>query len=167
MRVFYILMNFGYLATLHPFDSPEDLELLDASIQAASGLSPTFDLLTIPGDLPALDLEGNFCNPQLLALTPEIEKPRAEVLTTVTIPIPAPATPAKEMKKIGGLTFEERLLRVNRYREKRGRRVWNRKVSYQCRKKVADNRIRIKGRFVTKEDALKLLKGERSNSVGL
>lgn len=32
---------------------------------------------------------------------------------------------------------------------KKNRRVWNKKVNYDCRKKVADGRLRIKGKFVT------------------
>jgi hypothetical protein len=30
-------------------------------------------------------------------------------------------------------------------------RKWRKKVSYDCRKKVADSRLRIKGKFVTRE----------------
>ena len=163
-------MNFSFFSSLHPLDSPEDFELLDASLQPTSGLSPTLDVLTIAGDLPALDLEGNFCNPRLLAYSPLVEAvklaPKPPVAELPCLPVP-PTLPAQETKKIGGLSYEERLIRLNRYREKRGRRVWRRRVSYQCRKKVADNRMRIKGRFVTKEDALKLLKADKSNSVGL
>mgnify|MGYP000002881402 CR=1 FL=1 len=32
-------------------------------------------------------------------------------------------------------------------------RIWKKKVSYDCRKKVADGRLRIKGKFVTREQA--------------
>jgi hypothetical protein len=39
---------------------------------------------------------------------------------------------------IGTLTFEERRAKVAKYLEKRKRRVWNRKITYVCRKKVAD-----------------------------
>lgn len=35
----------------------------------------------------------------------------------------------------------------------RKRRIWRKKVSYDCRKKVADGRLRIKGKFVTREQA--------------
>lgn len=50
--------------------------------------------------------------------------------------------------RIGKLTVEERLVKVRRYIEKRNKRKWLKKVSYDCRKHVADNRLRIKGRFV-------------------
>lgn len=56
-----------------------------------------------------------------------------------------------------GLTAEERRLKIKRFLEKRKRRIWNKKVSYDCRKKVADKRLRIKGRFVTREQAYAVL----------
>ena len=52
-------------------------------------------------------------------------------------------------KEIGGLSFEKRRLKLLRYLDKKKRRVWRKKVSYDCRKKVADGRLRIKGKFVT------------------
>lgn len=33
--------------------------------------------------------------------------------------------------------------------EKKRSRIWMKKVNYDCRKKVADGRLRIKGKFVT------------------
>jgi hypothetical protein len=54
--------------------------------------------------------------------------------------------------RIGKLTLDERLVKVRRYIEKRYRRKWLKKVSYDCRKTVADNRLRIKGRFVKNQD---------------
>ena len=56
-------------------------------------------------------------------------------------------------KNIGGLTFEKRRLKLLRYMDKKERRVWWKKVNYDCRKKVADGRLRIKGKFVTHEQA--------------
>ena len=36
--------------------------------------------------------------------------------------------------------------------EKRKQRVWTKKVKYDVRKNFADSRLRVKGRFVKKED---------------
>ena len=58
---------------------------------------------------------------------------------------------------IGNLTYAERKVKIEKYLEKRKKRIWSKKISYDCRKRVADNRLRIKGRFVTKEQAFAIL----------
>lgn len=60
-------------------------------------------------------------------------------------------------KKIGGLPFEKRRIKLLKYLDKKKRRVWQKKVNYDCRKKVADCRLRIKGKFVTLEQACEQL----------
>ena len=60
-------------------------------------------------------------------------------------------------KMIGNLTAKERKEKIEKYQEKRKHRIWNKKTSYDCRKKVADKRLRIKGRFVTREQAFEIL----------
>ena len=52
--------------------------------------------------------------------------------------------------RIGIYTKKERIEIIERFREKRRRRVWKKKIRYHCRKNLADKRIRIKGRFVKK-----------------
>ncbi|CAD8195924.1 unnamed protein product [Paramecium pentaurelia] len=47
--------------------------------------------------------------------------------------------------------------KVNRYLEKKHNRTYERKVHYHIRQKVAEDRLRIKGRFVTWGQALKML----------
>jgi hypothetical protein len=65
-------------------------------------------------------------------------------------------------KYIGIYSPESRKKRVQRYQvcyvcsyrffEKRKQRVWTKKVKYDVRKNFADSRLRVKGRFVKKED---------------
>lgn len=66
-------------------------------------------------------------------------------------------------KRIGKLTQEERQRKIERYRAKRNLRVWEKRISYNCRKKVADKRLRIKGRFVSKEEANRLSERQKHN----
>ena len=61
-------------------------------------------------------------------------------------------------KKIGKLTPEERFIKIAHYKQKRNRRIFSKRINYQCRKRVADQRIRIQGRFVAKKDAIELMK---------
>lgn len=69
--------------------------------------------------------------------------------------------------KIGTLTYEQRQIKLKRYREKKKNRVWSKKINYNCRKKVAENRLRIRGRFVKKEQALVLQKISESCEINI
>ena len=53
-------------------------------------------------------------------------------------------------RKIGNMTLQERYIKIKRYKGKKENRIWKKKISYDCRKQVADKRLRIKGRFVSK-----------------
>merc|ERR1711916_37322 len=53
---------------------------------------------------------------------------------------------------IGAYSPESRRKRIEKFLEKRSRRVWTKKVKYDVRKNFADSRLRVKGRFVKKED---------------
>lgn len=48
----------------------------------------------------------------------------------------------------------ERSLKIERYKNKK--RNWTKKIAYDCRKRVADTRLRIKGRFISKKDSEKI-----------
>ena len=50
--------------------------------------------------------------------------------------------------RIGIYTPAERAAIIRRFQDKRTRRVWNKKIRYNCRKNLADRRMRVKGRFV-------------------
>ena len=52
----------------------------------------------------------------------------------------------------GAYSPTSRQLRVDRWKSKRGSRIWVKKVKYDVRKNFAESRLRVKGRFVKKED---------------
>jgi hypothetical protein len=55
---------------------------------------------------------------------------------------------------IGAYSPESRTVRISKFLEKRNHRVWTKTVKYDVRKNFADSRLRVKGRFVKKEDEL-------------
>ena len=55
---------------------------------------------------------------------------------------------------VGAYSPDSRKIRIERFLEKRNHRVWTKKVKYDVRKNFADSRLRVKGRFVKKEDEL-------------
>jgi len=54
--------------------------------------------------------------------------------------------------RIGIYLPEERKARIARFHSKRKMRIWRKRIKYDCRKKLADSRPRIKGRFVKRSD---------------
>lgn len=55
---------------------------------------------------------------------------------------------------VGAYSPDSRQLRIRRYMEKRNHRVFKKVVKYDVRKNFADSRLRVKGRFVKKEDEM-------------
>lgn len=55
---------------------------------------------------------------------------------------------------IGNYTIEERKQKLSRYRKKRNKRNFGRKIKYACRKALADSQPRVRGRFAKTEDLL-------------
>lgn len=54
--------------------------------------------------------------------------------------------------RIGIYLPEERKARIAKFHSKRKIRIWRKRIKYDCRKKLADSRPRIKGRFVKRSD---------------
>jgi hypothetical protein len=52
---------------------------------------------------------------------------------------------------VGAYSLDSRLRRIERFMAKRQERVWEKVVKYDVRKSFADQRLRVKGRFVKKE----------------
>jgi CCT motif len=65
--------------------------------------------------------------------------------------IPRPVNP-RVAGYVGVYSPEARKERIARFLAKRDKRVWTKKVKYDVRKNFADSRVRVKGRFVKKED---------------
>mmetsp|Transcript_9429 Transcript_9429/g.16512 ORF Transcript_9429/g.16512 Transcript_9429/m.16512 type:complete len:253 (+) Transcript_9429:374-1132(+) len=66
--------------------------------------------------------------------------------------------------RIGIYSKAERMALIHKFKRKRSRRVWTKKVRYSCRKNLAQQRIRIKGRFVKTTVPLKATEDEGSAS---
>nr|WED40984.1 CONSTANS-like 17 [Mangifera indica] len=54
--------------------------------------------------------------------------------------------------KVGRYSAEERKERILKYRAKRNQRNFNKTIKYACRKTLADNRPRIRGRFARNDE---------------
>jgi len=63
----------------------------------------------------------------------------------------------------GAYNKEERLTRINRFRQKRLERNYNKKIKYEYRKQLADQRPRVRGRFA-KSSSLEESKSGESGS---
>jgi hypothetical protein len=59
--------------------------------------------------------------------------------------------------KVGVYTRAERVERIQRFRQRKQSRIWKRQIKYDCRKRLADTRPRVKGRFVSSSDDMEVL----------
>jgi hypothetical protein len=62
--------------------------------------------------------------------------------------------------RIGAYTKEERQILIEKFRAKKKRRVWRKQIKYDCRKRLADTRPRVKGRFVSRKEKDTLSDGD-------
>lgn len=60
---------------------------------------------------------------------------------------------------IGSYCPKSRKVLLENYLKKRKNRVWTKKIRYSVRKTFADSRLRVKGRFISKEDEARLREG--------
>lgn len=94
-----------------------------------------------------------------------VSQPNSEGGKVATLPsalnsspsnVSSPATFQMELLnkdgRIGIYLPEARKARIARFHAKRKMRIWRKRIKYDCRKKLADSRPRIKGRFVKRSD---------------
>lgn len=71
--------------------------------------------------------------------------------------LPGSAPAPLFLNKLGPLTLLERQQKILRFIAKKSQKSLAKKFTYECRKQVAEKRLRIKGRFVTKQQAFEIL----------
>ncbi|XP_010533642.1 PREDICTED: uncharacterized protein LOC104809375 [Tarenaya hassleriana] len=64
--------------------------------------------------------------------------------------------------KVGRYSAEERRERISKYRAKRTQRNFTKTIKYGCRKTLADNRARIRGRFARNDEVVEIPKNSFS-----
>ncbi|MED6170897.1 hypothetical protein PIB30_035580 [Stylosanthes scabra] len=65
--------------------------------------------------------------------------------------------------KVGRYSAQERKEKISKYRAKRSQRKFNKTIKYACRKTLADNRVRIRGRFARNDDTSVITKAPCSS----
>lgn len=71
------------------------------------------------------------------------------------------------LRPVGSISWLERRGKVRKFKSKKSRRSWRKKINYDCRKKVADGRLRVKGKFVTREQACSILGVEEGSEESI
>ena len=121
--------------------------------------------------VPGSSFTSKFCPPSLSAMSASNDVrvldntivPQSNTVASTT-PLTCPSTPNKlshtacpmellnKEGRIGIYLPEERKARILKFYSKREKRIWRKRIKYDCRKKLADSRPRIKGRFVKRSD---------------
>lgn len=149
-------LGFPYWQQLAKLASPA---CQSRSLVDGSSLTPTFAALDFPKErmFDKLDhlvleprrhdesLEENSCRAIGKYLHDPNEKDR---LATLTLEHHVMGNTSS----VGAYTKAERAAKILRYREKRARRNFTKRVLYGCRKEFADSRPRVGGRFVIDEN---------------
>jgi hypothetical protein len=118
-----------------------------AGVTATSHPKPPTTTST-PNPLPPYNVQDPNASGQMATLP--------SALSANTVNGTTPATFQMELLnkdgRIGIYLPDARKARIARFHAKRKMRIWRKRIKYDCRKKLADSRPRIKGRFVKRSD---------------
>ena len=127
----------------------KEAEAKQGDEESASSMTPTADTTTLVLSLQAANSVKEIClEPARVSATSSLAsslflgKPVDSLLSALN------AGSSASSKKIGSYSPAARKLRIQKFHEKRKNRTWKKSIKYDCRKKLADDRPRIKGRFV-------------------
>jgi len=125
--------------------------------QSASSTPAPLSLPSSPPVLPPIEAaHGDLGAPTVHTISTGSASPALGATITATTVAGAGTTFSMDLLnkdgRIGIYLPEARRARIARFHEKRSRRIWRKRIKYDCRKKLADSRPRIKGRFVKRTD---------------
>ncbi|RHY29969.1 hypothetical protein DYB32_004722 [Aphanomyces invadans] len=131
-------------------DDEDDENEMDATSEAMMNTASS----PVVSDLES-HIHGLMLMPPVKSLsTTSPSKPSDKVIATSGTGVPQDSKfkklfePIVHQRTIGAYTPTARKLRLEKFHEKRKKRIWKKSIKYDCRKKLADDRPRIKGRFV-------------------
>ncbi|XP_023553012.1 uncharacterized protein LOC111810531 [Cucurbita pepo subsp. pepo] len=152
------------IPVLNPEDNPipENKPFPDASIQKSSsfGCLNSMDLVQGPTikpcfiDFPDMDFSSVYGMRRAFS-EGDIKTLGSDKIGMIHSPLHRPV--------FSNCTSEERLEKLSRYRNKRTKRNFGRKIKYACRKALADSQSRIRGRFAKTDESE--VKGSSSISM--
>lgn len=135
----------------------DDLSLDDDNDALAS--MTDLETESLKAALAKLSPQENFVSPKKSATAHD------KTLDAKQAPVKKIYEPIAHQRTIGAYSPAARKLRLEKFHEKRKKRIWKKSIKYDCRKKLADDRPRIKGRFVRVLENLNLVKNSEESTT--